>query len=415
MDSCLSGRCNDLTRAMDRLNLLSSHDALTILRSSLSTPKLVYTLRSSPCTNHADLERFDSILRAGLSDILNTDITDIGWIQASLPIGEGGLGVRSAALLAPSAFLSSAVGTQELQNRILQSCLIGADTDVEHTLSIWQTRYHADTPNPDMAHKQRAWDKAAIDDAVAILMANCRDGRDRARLLAVRAPHSSDWLHALPISACGLRLDDDTIRIAVGLRLGADICEPHTCPCGTFVDSRGTHGLSCRSSAGRQSRHAQINDLVWRSLSRANIPSTKEPKGLITSDERRPDGLTLVPWNKGKCLAWDATVADTFAPTYLSATSVKAGSGAELLANKKLEKYQDLEQRYIFCPVAVETMGPIDEESSKLLSAIGRHITEHTGEPRESQFLYQRLSIIIQRGNAASFKGSFFMPCPDAI
>ena len=145
---------------------------------------------------------------------------------------------------------------------------------------------------------------------------------------------------------------------------------------------------------------------VWRSLSRANIPSTKEPKGLITSDERRPDGLTLVPWNKGKCLAWDATVADTFAPTYLSATSVKAGTGAELLANKKLEKYQDLEQRYIFCPVAVETMGPIDEESSKLLSAIDRHITEHTGEPRESQFLYQRLSIIIQRGNAASFKGS---------
>ena len=108
-------------------------------------------------------------------------------------------------------------------------------------------------------------------------------------------------------------------------------------------------------------------------------------------------------------------MADTFAPTYLSATSVKAGSGAELLASKKLEKYQDLEQRYIFCPVAVETMGPIDEESMKLLSAIGCHITEHTGEPRESQFLYQRLSIIIQRGNAASFKGSFFMPCPDAI
>ena len=50
-------------------------------------------------------------------------------------------------------------------------------------------------------------------------------------------------------------------------------------------------------------------------------------------------------------------MADTFAPTYLSATSVKASSGAELLASKKLEKYQDLEQRYIFCPVAVETMG----------------------------------------------------------
>ena len=312
-------------------------------------------------------------------------------------------------------FLASAASTQELQACILQSCHIGTDDVIELTISTWRTRYGADEPSRDSAHKQSAWDKAAIDNAVGILFDNCRDERDKARLLAVRAPHSSDWLHALPISACGLRLDDKTIRVAVGLRLGADICEPHTCPCGSYVDSRGTHGMSCRSSAGRQSRHAQINDLVWRSLSRANIPSTKEPKGLFNSDERRPDGITLVPWSKGKCLTWDSTVADTYAQTYLPATSVKAGAAAEVLAVNKSEKYRDLEQHYIFCPVAVETMGPIDEESLKFLSAIGRHITEISGEPRESQFLFQRLSIIIQRGNAASFKGSFCIPCPDAI
>ena len=78
MDLCLSSRCNDLSRAVDRLNWLSSHDALIILKSALSTPKLVYTMRSSPCTNHVELERFDSILRSGLSSILNTNITDIG-------------------------------------------------------------------------------------------------------------------------------------------------------------------------------------------------------------------------------------------------------------------------------------------------------------------------------------------------
>src|SRR6218665_3990827 len=32
---------------------------------------------------------------------------------------------------------------------------------------------------------------------------------------------------ALPITACGLRLDDEDVRIAVRLRLGAAICEPH--------------------------------------------------------------------------------------------------------------------------------------------------------------------------------------------
>ena len=49
------------------------------------------------------------------------------------------------------------------------------------------------------------------------------DATDKARLLSVTSPHSSDWLHALPLPGCGLRLDDRAIHIAVGLRLGANI------------------------------------------------------------------------------------------------------------------------------------------------------------------------------------------------
>ena len=46
----------------------------------------------------------------------------------------------------------------------------------------------------------------------------------RASLLAARAQHSGDWLLALLISACGLRLGDEAVRIAVALRLGSE-CE----------------------------------------------------------------------------------------------------------------------------------------------------------------------------------------------
>ena len=31
--------------------------------------------------------------------------------------------------------------------------------------------------------------------------------------------------HALPITSCGLRLDDEAVRVVVGLRLGAILCE----------------------------------------------------------------------------------------------------------------------------------------------------------------------------------------------
>ena len=90
-----------------------------------------------------------------------------------------------------------------------------------------------------------------------------RDEYNRARINAVSAPHSGDWLHARPITSCGLRLDDEAVRVAMGMRLGVNLCEPHKCPCGTLVDARGTHGLSCKQVAGRMTHHRWIYDLVW--------------------------------------------------------------------------------------------------------------------------------------------------------
>jgi len=71
---------------------------------------------------------------------------------------------------------------------------------------------------------------------------------DKARLLAAASPHSGDWLHAPPITAVGLRLSDEAIRVAVARRLGTKAYEPRTCLCGKAVDARGLHGLSfCRT------------------------------------------------------------------------------------------------------------------------------------------------------------------------
>ena len=126
-----------------------------------------------------------------------------------------------------------------------------------------------------------------------------------------------DWLHAIPISSSSICLNDEAIRIAVGLRLGVDICEPHTCVYGAMVDVRGSHALSCKRSFGRLILHNHLKDIIRRSLTRADIPATKEPAGLMRTDGKRPGGLTLIPWRKGRCLIWNATVADTTAASYL--------------------------------------------------------------------------------------------------
>ena len=81
----------------------------------------------------------------------------------------------------------------------------------------------------------------------------------------------------------------------VALRIGAVVCQPHRCRCGREVDSLGHHSLSCVYSAGRNPRHAALNDIVKRAFATAGIPSHLEPRGLDRGDGRQPDGVTVFP------------------------------------------------------------------------------------------------------------------------
>ena len=81
----------------------------------------------------------------------------------------------------------------------------------------------------------------------------------------------------MSISSCGLRMCDETIRVAVGLRLGRNLCEADTYPCDALVNGRNIHGLSCKRSAGRSTHHHQVNDRIWRALKRCHVPVIKEP------------------------------------------------------------------------------------------------------------------------------------------
>jgi len=186
----------------------------------------------------------------------------------------------------------------------------------------------------------------------------------------------------------------------VDLRLGAKLCELHICPCETQVDALGLHSLSCRCSAGRISCHHNINDIIWRALTRAGVQSTKEPSGLSRTDGKRPDGLTLIPWSSGKCALWDVTVIDTFANAYLNVTSVTEGGAADIAEARKLDKYRDLASVYEVVPVAIATMGPTNPSGADFINGIGGQIARQTpGSARDFFPLAEALSrtVKIQR------------------
>ena len=212
------------------------------------------------------------------------------------------------------------------------------------------------------------------------------------------------------MSALGLRMDDDTVRIAVGLRLGAPTCGPHQCQhCSVEVDVFGRHSLSCKKSEGRHFRHSAFNDIVKRGLLAAHIPSRLEPTGLLRSDGKRPDGVTLAPWSSGCLLVMDATCPDTFAISYRAQATSKAGrvprTGRESAEDRKAEKYRGLPASHSFIPVAIEILGAIGPRSTLFLRDLGHRIALESGEPRSTDYLLQRLSVAVQRRNAASVRG----------
>ena len=201
-------------------------------------------------------------------------------------------------------------------------------------------------------------DTPALKAITESLLVNASDDRSKARLLANSSKETGAWLNALPIASCGLRMDHESIRVAVGLRLGAPLCLPHQCHhCGAEVDCLGMHGLSCRWSEGRFSPHAAINDIIYRSLHSANVPAHLEPTGLYRSDGRRPDGISIIPWKGGKCLLWDATTPDTFAPSHRSVAARGAGEVALQSERLKHAKYSALAATLLFVPVVVERRG----------------------------------------------------------
>jgi len=54
---------------------------------------------------------------------------------------------------------------------------------------------------------------------------------------------------------------------------------------------------------------------------------------LCRSDGKRPDGLTLVPWQSGRSLVWDVTVVCPLADSYVASAAREARSVAEWLRN----------------------------------------------------------------------------------
>ena len=150
----------------------------------------------------------------------------------------------------------------------------------------WEEMFNNNVVQPSNVTMQTAWDTPIFEAKYQQILINQTCPSEKARIRAIGAEHSGDWLFALPVPALGLKLAATSLRLSCALRLGTKICQPYKCICGALVDDKGRHGLSCKNAKGTFSRHQHINDLLKRALGSAQVTSMLEPNTCIDWHQR---------------------------------------------------------------------------------------------------------------------------------
>ena len=93
---------------------------------------------------------------------------------------------------------------------------------------------------------------------------------------------------------------------------------------------------------------------------------------------------------------------DTLASSYVDVSAQVTGSVEQAAAERKVSKYAGLSASHLFVPIAIETLGLINEAGHCFLFELGRRLSTISDDPRECFFLFQRISILIQRFNSGA-------------
>ena len=217
-----------------------------------------------------------------------------------MPVTLGGLGVRLAVDLSLPAFLSSVHACSIYVRKLLPNFHNILDDSYYKSPNILYLEKIGNNSsflgNPSV---QAAWDMQYAKLKHEKLISSSTSDLEKARLLAVFSEQFSFWINAIPIVSLGLKINRSQLRISCASRLPTFTLHP----CAFLIlVSAALEWIICRKSAGRFSRHAQVNDIIKRALSSAHIPSILEPNGVSRSDGKRPDGMTIYPWKNGRTM-----------------------------------------------------------------------------------------------------------------
>ena len=352
---------------------------LHLLRSCLSTCKVIHLLRSVPIGDIGDIiNHFDLNLRSSLSQIMHCTLTDEAWLQATLPLRLGGLGLREASPLAPIAFSSSCALAHSIASRIsldYQVPFIGEMSTINHLTNLSLTP----PPTGTQASMQAEADARRFDH----LMADSNI-RDKARLIAIsNSKETNAWLKAVPLPSVGLAMPPAEFLVDLCIWLGLPVFPSDsalTCSCSAFLDQNGDHMMSCGSGPYRIGRHDALKNVLFNALKQDN-PNVRQKQGIDVDSRQRPGDIFHPDFHDGKPTYFDISVVNPLQPGSINEASRSAGVAAARREEEKDGKFNESVSRAggAFIPLVVESLGRWSPFACKMLKIIASRTTLRNG------------------------------------
>ena len=164
--------------------------------------------------------------------------------------------------------------------------------------------------------------------------------------------------------------------------------------------------MHCKGDNGlKGSRHDRIRDNIFKEAQHASLNPTKEMPGLVPNSQSRPADVFIANWIDGRKMAFDISVVSPTQDAILHRAADSAAAAIEMRKSTKYRAHFDncRAEGITFQPLVVETFGGWDLEAAKFLKDIARLDARRWGknDAIEIKHFFQRLSVALQRGNAA--------------
>jgi hypothetical protein len=396
---------------------------LWLLRTCMSTCRVMHWMRTmDPAKIMPHLKEFDKIQFDLLQHISNTHFDDTDMLQAKLPLSRSGLvGIRSAEDHAHAAFIASTVNNSKLVDQLLRGQEFEDDELVASVAS-----YNALVPNNQidintLGGQQSIPQKSlsiAIDSTIRRRLITMINGMQDAptvnlhneRMLSIREYSSYGWLLAVPNKNFGHDMTDEEVESSLQIRLGhINTLWRYQCP-GTgsdaahaTVERSGLDLLKCKKFY--KQRHDPLRDKCANVASSIGLHPELESVGVLRDGSaKRPGDVILPTYDRGSKAAIDITVINNKQTVLTSSVPQIVGRTALHGETSKNNKWKDLcaSVNVNFIPMSVDVYGHWGREARAVFYEFARRKSLFTGRQPdvELKFLYQSLSVILQRHNA---------------